>query len=73
MLYLGPATVDTLLTIRPEEAVIVGSTPVFGLHPATIRRNISGYQGWVGMSQDLATPPPPDRGMYDAVTGAHDG
>ena len=39
-LYLGAAAVETLLAIRPEDAVIDGSTPVFGLHPDTIRRRL---------------------------------
>ena len=33
VLYLGPAAVEDLLAIRPEEAVIDAATPVFGLHP----------------------------------------
>ena len=37
VLYLGPAAVEALLAIRPEEAVIDAATPVFGLHPDTIR------------------------------------
>ncbi len=68
-LYLGPAAVDALLAIRPEEAVADAATPVFGLHPDTIRRrlqqaaraaglpdwrDITGHSGRVGMSQDLA-------------------
>ena len=68
-LYLGPAAVKTLLAIRPDEPVIDSSTPVFGLHPDTIRRrlqqaaraaglpdwrDITGHSGRVGMSQDLA-------------------
>ena len=68
-LYLGPAAVEALLAIRPEEAVVDGSTPVFSLHPDTIRRRlqqaaraaglpdwrgITGHSGRVGMSQDLA-------------------
>ena len=38
VLYLGPAAVEALLAIRPEDAVVDASTPVFGLHPDTIRR-----------------------------------
>ena len=55
--------------IRPEEAVIDAVTPVFNLHPDTIRRrlqqaaraaglpgwrDITGHSGWVGMAQDLS-------------------
>ena len=52
MLYLGPAAVEALPAIRPEEAVIDGSTQVFGLHPDTIRRRLqqaaraAGIPGW---------------------------
>ena len=69
MLYLGPAAVEALLAIRPEEAVIDAVTPVFNLHPDTIRRrlqqaaraaglpgwrDITGHSGRVGMAQDLS-------------------
>ena len=69
VLYLGPAAVEDLLAIRPEEAVIDAATPVFGLHPDTIRRSlqqaaraaglpgwrdITGHSGRVGMAQDLS-------------------
>ena len=69
VLYLGPAAVETLLAIRPEDAVIDASTPVFGLHPDTISRrlqqaaraaglpdwrSITGHSGRVGMAQDLS-------------------
>ena len=69
VLYLGPAAVLALLAIRPEEAVIDAVTPVFNLHPDTIRRrlqqaaraaglpgwrDITGHSGRVGMAQDLS-------------------
>ena len=69
VLYLGPAAVEALLIIRPEEAVIDAVTPVFNLHPDTIRRrlqqaaraaglpgwrDITGHSGRVGMAQDLS-------------------
>ena len=69
VLYLGPDAVEAPLAIRPEEAVIDGSTPVFGFYPDTIRRRlqqasraaglpgwreISGHSGRGGMSQDLS-------------------
>ena len=69
VLYLGPAAVEALLAIRPEETVIDAVTPVFNLHPDTIRRrlqqaaraaglpgwrDITGYSGRVGMAQDLS-------------------
>ena len=69
VLYLGPAAVLALLAIRPEEAVIGAVTPVFNLHPDTIRRrlqqaaraaglpgwrDITGHSGRVGMAQDLS-------------------
>ena len=69
VLYLGPATIEALLAILPEEAVVDGSTPVFGLHPDTIRRrlqqaaraaglpgwqDVTGHSGRVGMAQDLS-------------------
>ena len=40
VLYLGPAAVEALPAIRPEEAVIDAVTPAFGLHPDTIRRRL---------------------------------
>ena len=70
VLYLGLAAVEALLTIRPAEAVIDAVTPVFGLHPDTIRRRlqqaaraaglpgwreITGHSGRVGMAQDLSS------------------
>ena len=69
VLYLGPAAVESLLAIRPEEAVIDAVTPVFNLHTDTIRRrlhqaaraaglpgwrDITGHSGRVGMAQDLS-------------------
>ena len=69
VLYLGPAAVEDLLAIRPEEAVIDGAMEVFGMHPDTIRRrvrraaraaglpeweSVSGHSGRVGMAQDLS-------------------
>jgi integrase len=69
VLYLGPAAIEALLAIRPEEAVIDAVTPVFNLHPDTIRRrlqqaaraaglpgwrDITGHSGRVGMAQDLS-------------------
>ena len=70
VLYLGPAAVEALLAIRPEEAVIDAVTPVFNLHPDTIRRrlqqaaraaglpswrDITGHSGRVGMAQGLSS------------------
>ena len=65
MLYLGPAAVDALLAIRPEEAVIDPSPRVFGLSVSQISRRIraatkiaglgegfSGHSPRVGMAQD---------------------
>ena len=69
VLYLGTAAVLALLAVRPEEAVIDAVTPVFHLHPDTIRRrlqqagraaglpgwrDITGHSGRVGMAQDLS-------------------
>ena len=69
LLYLGQAAFEALLVIRPEEAVIDAVTPVFNLHPDTIRRrlqqaaraaglpgwrDITGHSGRVGMAQDLS-------------------
>ena len=66
-LYLGPAAVDTLLAIRPEEAVIGPGASVFGLSVSQISRRIksatkmaglgegfSGHSPRVGMAQDLS-------------------
>ena len=69
VLYLGPAAALALLAVRPEEAVIGAVTPVFNLHPDTIRRrlqqaaraaglpgwrDITGHSGRVGMARDLS-------------------
>ena len=69
VLYLGSTAIGSLLAVRPEEAVIDAVTPVFNLHPDTIRRrlqqaaraaglpgwrDITGHSGRVGMAQDLS-------------------
>ena len=66
-LYLGPAAVNALLAIRPEEAVIDSTARVFGLSARQIGRRVKaavrmaglgeGYSGHsmrVGMAQDLS-------------------
>ena len=68
MLYLGPAAVDALLAIRPDEAVIAPGVSVFGLSARQISRRIkaatkmaglgegfSGHSPRVGMAQDLSS------------------
>ena len=65
--YLGPAAVEALLAIRPNEAVIDPGTKVFGLSAGQISRRIkaatkmaglgdgySGHSPRVGMAQDLS-------------------
>ena len=67
VLYLGPAAVDALLAIRPNEAVIDPGASVFGLSSRQISRRIkaatkmaglgdgfSGHSPRVGMAQDLS-------------------
>ena len=67
VLYLGPAAVDALLAIRPNEAVIDPGTSVFGLSARQISRRIkaatkmaglgegfSAHSPRVGMAQDLS-------------------
>ena len=67
VLYLGPAAVDALLAIRPNEAVIDLGASVFGLSARQISRRIkaetkiaglgegfSGHSPRVGMAQDLS-------------------
>ena len=67
VLYLGPAAVDSLLAIRPNEAVINPGASVFGLSARQISRRIkaatkmaglgegfSGHSPRVGMAQDLS-------------------
>ena len=67
VLYLGPAAVDALLAIRPQEAVIDPNTRVFGLSVGQISRRIkaatkmaglgegfSAHSPRVGMAQDLS-------------------
>ena len=65
--YLGPAAVEALLAIRPNEAVIDPGTKVFGISAGQISRRIkaatkmaglgdgySGHSPRVGMAQDLS-------------------
>ena len=65
--YLGPAAVEALLAIRPQEAMINPSTRVFGLSVSQISRRIkaatkmaglgegfSGHSPRVGMVQDMS-------------------
>ncbi len=67
VLYLGPAAVDVLLAIRPQEAVIDPGASVFGLSARQISRRIkaatkmaglgdgfSAHSPRVGMAQDLS-------------------
>ena len=67
VLYLGPAAVDALLAIRPQEAVINPGARVFGLSARQISRRIkaatkmaglgegfSAHSPRVGMAQDLS-------------------
>ena len=67
VLYLGPAAVNALLAIRPNEAVIDPAASVFGLSARQISRRIktatkmaglgegfSGHSPRVGMAQDLS-------------------
>ena len=67
VLYLGPAAVDALLAIRPNEAVIDPVASVFGLSARQISRRIkaatkmaglgdgfSAHSPRVGMAQDLS-------------------
>ena len=66
-LYLGPAAVEALLAIRPEEAVTDPAGSVFGLSASQISRRIkaadrmaglgdgfSAHSPMVGMAQDLS-------------------
>ena len=66
-LYLGPAAVESLLAIRPQEALIDPGTRVFGLSAGQISRRIkaatkmaglgegfSAHSPRVGMAQDLS-------------------
>ena len=67
VLYLGPAAVEALLAIRPQEAVIDPDASVFGLSAGQISRKIkaatkiaglgdgfSSHSARVGMAQDLS-------------------
>ena len=67
VLYLGPAAVEALLVIRPEEAMIDPAASVFNLSASQIYRRVraaammarlgEGYSGHsmrVGMAQDLS-------------------
>ena len=67
VLYLGPAAVNSLLRIRPNEAVIDPGASVFGLSARQISQKIkaatktagldygfSAYSPRVGMAQDLS-------------------
>ena len=67
VLYLGPAAVDALLAIRPDEAMIDPGASIFGLSARQISRRIkaatkmadlgggfSAHSPQVGMAQDLS-------------------
>ena len=67
VLYLGPAAVEALLAIRPNEAIIDPATSVFGLSASQISRRIkaaakmaglgdgfTAHSRRVGMAQDLS-------------------
>ena len=67
VLYLGPAAVEAMLAIRPQEAVIDPDASVFGLSAGKISRKIkaatkiaglgdgfSSHSARVGMAQDLS-------------------
>ena len=49
MLYLGPAAVDALLAIRPNEAVIDPEASVLGLSPRQVYRKIKASTKMAGL------------------------
>ena len=66
-LYIGRDAAQALMAIRPAQALLDASTPVFGLSPRQIGRRVqaaavaaglgegfTGHSGRVGMAQDLA-------------------
>ena len=68
MLYLGPAAVESLLAIRPEEAMIDLATRVFGLSVSQIGRRIRAAtkiaglgEGFTGHSPRRGDGPGPER------------
>ena len=78
VLYLGPAAVESLLAIRPQEALIDPNTRVFGLSASQICRRIkaatkmaglgegfSAHSPRVGMAQDLSAAGRGAAGAYD--------
>ena len=58
VLYLGPAAVDALLAIRPEEAVIYPGASVFGLSPRQISRRIKAATKMAGLGEGFSTHSP---------------
>ena len=58
VLYLGPVAVETLLAIRPEEAVIDPATSVFGLSDSQIYRRVKAATKMAGLGEGFGTHSP---------------
>ena len=58
VLYLGPAAVEALLAIRPQEAVIDPGTRVFGLSAGQISRRIKAATKMVGLGEGFSAHSP---------------
>ena len=56
--YLGPAAVEALLAIRPQEAVINPSTRVFGLSVSQISRRIKAATKMAGLGEGFSAHSP---------------
>ena len=54
VLYLGPAAVDALLAIRPDEAVIDPGASVFGLSARQISRRIKAATKMAGLGEGFS-------------------
>ena len=53
-MYLGSAAVEALLTIRPQEAVIVPGTSVFSLSASQIFRRIKAAMKMAGLGEGFS-------------------
>ena len=58
VLYLGPAAIDALLAIRPEEAVINPASSVFDLSAGQISRRIKAVTKMAGLGEGFSAHSP---------------
>ena len=71
VLYLGPAAVEALLAIRPQEAVIDPGARVFGLSARQISRRIKAATKMAGLGEGFSAHSPRARvGMAQDLSAA---